>query len=240
MKLPFKIRKTYLVIVLLVAGVYAYFWCNSLLIRHGYRNHGVRNTITYVLGIPFANEERNLEPILSKDLSPYLEQLKLSSEEWNKTSCQLAIKQVCKDTSRGEIRGQSCWNETTLPYDSPLYDCIFGPVYEKNFYSAEEKYCSFFHPEKCESLILNEYVLNRPDILKIILEVSKSPCKYLPTKEKFEALKKLDEYHARLVKQTINDLGCWNDKVKKYRNIILNINDLYGNHLYHIFVKRED
>ena len=243
----FSIKNKYVLIAVILLGLLGWYWHYNTTMRMSYnfKSPALGSVLNYSLGIPISTEiekERGPDAFrMSQKINSFFDKLNLSPKEWRTKSCTLGVASFSKRTERNGVGTTTRWREQVEPYSAELRDCIFGPIFEKNFYSAKKEYCgSYFNPDGCMSIHLNEYILNRPDMLDLIIKIAKTPCAYLPSKEKLEEFKKINKKDAQRILQNIDYLNCWETKIKKNEKVILNFYDLYGNYKYHFVINREE
>ena len=208
--------------VFLIIGL---MYTNHLFCLHKehYEESAFDNMLEHVLGRPVRVVGTG-SLAFHKDIDYYFDRLKLSKKQWEEKSCILAVED----------------RQIVKPYKAKLKDCIFSPYVEEHYYNAKSEYCGFFDPQCVVSIDLNEYVLERPEIFKIILEYAKKPCAYYPGQETLATFKKINAQDAGLIKQNMEGMFCGNQKVQKARRVVINFNDMYGNYKFHLVINRED
>lgn len=198
----------------------------SLLFFIGYHKHYVLSRLT---------EEIIGVPDTHMLVGDY-KKLNISEEEWNNPVCEPMY--YYDKFKKGEL--------------APLKRCIFITVESP----IQKPFCNFFSADYCIAVSLHEYTINRPDILKQIIEVIKKPCNFFPDIEPYSdkirvhynkyktAYDTEESYlkgHLINYNQNLRSLQC-NKPVgsRKLETIILNFIDSNKQRQFQMIVKREE
>jgi hypothetical protein len=93
-------------------------------------------------------------------------------------------------------------------------------------------------------LEVNDYILQRPDILKTIIYAAEHPCEFVPSKEQYcksrlENNKKCDDYDFIRYGEIWKNLACSNTK-KPSDKVIIVFKDKSLKEKFHIVTKRKE
>ena len=155
----------------------------------------------------------------------------ISEDEWNKPTCRLLRDTLsCSKSKAGE---EEC---TKIPANHlvPLKDCFFitsGDLINR-------PHCSHWNSGDCLAVSINDYILERPDILNTIVAILEKPCQYMPTEESLEK-KGMDPKSYSVFYGARKTMNC-DKKDKKPYALILQVMRRNGGRRFDIVIKRKE
>ena len=154
-----------------------------------------------LLGVPEPHYSGapELPPKWVKDeVALYTEVVHINQKQWDEVSCIRANKWDCSNIIDGKCKLE------VLDKPAPLKECIV-------LYSADgvqKPYCNHWNYEKCIGFEVYDYIYQRPDILKQVIDILERPCNYINS-----ALRKLESSKISIKKDNClikvsERLGC--------------------------------
>lgn len=189
-------------------------------------DYGVSGAVNTLLGIPGLADKGE-----KSELSKISEVLHISEEEWNTPACAAIDKLDCSTATKV---GDRC---KRIPVEglTPLKECIdLSPA------GISSQYCSHWNFNNCHTLSINDYILQRQDILDTMIKILEKPCHYLPTEEDLISKYKASEAISALIFDNARSTLNCDSKDKKPYTIILRVLDKHREKRFDIVIERKD
>lgn len=192
--------------------------------RFAKMDYGLSGAIMILLGVPDDSGGKS-------QLSKMTEIINISEEEWNTPAC-LPIDKL--DCSMAKKVGDTC---ELIPVKglAPLKDCVsISPS------KIDSPYCNHWNFRDCKSFSIYDYILQRPDILDVIIKILERPCQYIPTKDELLKKERYSEFTNALIFRNARDsMNCDSEDKKPYITI-LNIKNKHRETRFDIVIKRKE
>jgi hypothetical protein len=142
----------------------------------------------------------------------YTKVIHITQKQWDEISCIGVNNWDCSNRIDGRCQMK------VIDKPAPLKECI--ELYGS--YGAQKPYCNHWNHKKCIGLDVYNYIYQKPDILKQVIDILERPCYYINA-----TLNKLSRLsikpHTRIT-EARKDLGC-DGSIKGAEIFVLNMYD---------------